>query len=370
MFSLQNWLIKGTVDTWDVFFTCFHGFPNIQSLYYFVYLSLGGHNQGLNQKKVAVIVLLTLVLSTIFIVLSPTLALTSSSQQQKAETLLTILGNNNTTIVEAFRNLEAQNITVPEIAETAYNEALVYAEEVLRLMNEKRYSEASLEAVEAMQKFGETLKLLDSVAPVEPTETEVAAEDVIRLKANITRALEYVDRLENLTVRAKAKGYNTTAVERKLTEVKLYLQNSIKELRGLNLDGATEELSNAKALLIELKALYDRITNLVKISNIEKYLDVAEERVLEAKENITQSTSLTSEVKNDAIDALNNSETSLASARDAMKTNNVDDAIVDIEDAKKWEEKSKLAITSATATPNAVSANDSSSLANVEVVAK
>jgi hypothetical protein len=331
---------------------------------------LGGHNQGLNKKKVAVIVLLTLVLSTTFLVLSPTLALTSSSQQQKAETLLTILNNNNATIVEAFSNLVAQNITVPKTAETAYNKGLVQVEEALRLMNEENYSEASIKAVEAMQKFGKTLKLLDSVSPVEPTETEVAAEDVISLKVNITRALEYADRLENLSARTKTKGYNTTAVEQKLSEVKRYLQNATMELRALNLDGATEELSNAKALLIVLKALYDRLTSLVKASNIETYLDVAEERVSEAKENITQSTGLTSKAKDDAIDALNNSEASLESARDAMKTNNVDDAISDIEDAKKWEEESKLAITSATATPNAVSANDRSSLANAEVAAK
>ena len=348
----------------------FMGFLILQSLYYFVYLSLGGHNQGLNQNKVAVIVLLALVLSTTFLVLSPTLALISSSEQQKAETLLTILSNNNATIVEAFSNLDAQNITVPETAETAYNEGLVYAEEALRLMNEENYCSASTEAVAGMQKFGETLKLLDSISPVEPNETEVAIEDIISLKTNITRALEYVDRLENLTVRAKIKGYNTTEVEQKLSEVKRYLQNATRELSALNLDGATEQLSNAKALLLELKALYDRLTSLVKISNIETYLDVAEERVSEAKENITQSTSLTSEAKEDAIDALNNSETSLASARDAMKTNNVDDAIADIEAAKKWEEESKLAITSATATPNVVSTNDRSSLTNAEVATK
>lgn len=324
----------------------------------------------MNQKKVAVIVFLTLVLSTTFLVLSPTLALTSANQQQKAETLLTILGNNNATIVDAFSNLDAQNITVPKTAETAYNEGLVQAEEVLRLINEEKYCEASIKAVEAMQKFGETLKLVDCVSPVEPDETELAAKDVISLKVNITRALEYADRLENLTARAETKGYNTTAVERKLSEVKRYLQNATMELRTLNLVGAIEELSNAKALLIELKIVYDRLTSMVKTSNIETYLGVAEERVSKAKENITQSTSLTSEAKDDAIDALNNSEASLASARDAMKTNNVDDAIADIEDAKKWEEKSRLAITSATATPNAVSANNNSSLPNAEVATK
>ena len=189
-------------------------------------MSLGGYTQGLNQEKAAVIVLLALVLSITFLVLSPTMAQSNTSHQQKAETLLTILGNNNTTIVEAFRNLDAQNITAPGTAETAYNEGLMHAQEALRFMNEENYSEANIEAVEAMQKFGETLKILDSASPVEPTETEVAAGDIISLKANITRATEYAGRLENLTVRAKAKGYNTTAVERKLSEVKQHLQNA------------------------------------------------------------------------------------------------------------------------------------------------
>ena len=331
-----------------------------------MYLSLGGHNQGLKQNKAAIIVVLALVLSITFLVLSSTLALTNYSQKQKAITLLTILGSNNTTIVEAFSNLDAQNITVPETAETAYNEGLVHSEEALRLMNGENYSEASNEAVEAIQKFGVTLKILDFVSPVEPTETEIAAEDVISLKANITRAIEYADRLENLTVRAKTKGYNTTAVELKLSEVKWHLENATMELRTLNFYGATEELSSAKELLKELKTLYDRLTSLVKASNVEAYLDVAEERVSETKANITQSTNLTAAAKEDAIDALNNSQASLANARDAIKTNNIDDAIADIENAKKWEEESQRAITSATTNPNAVSVNDNS-FTNAEV---
>jgi hypothetical protein len=331
-------------------------------------MHLGGHTQALNTKKAAVIVLLALVLSATVLVLNPTLATTISRQQQKAETIIAILSNNNNTIVAAFSNFYAQNITAPETAETAYNEGLAHVQEALRLINQEKFSEASVEAVEAMQKFEETLKILDSASPVEPTETEVAAEDIINLKANITRATEYAGRLENLTARAKTKGYNTTAVERKLSDVKRHLQNATRELNRLNLEGATDEFDNAKALLLELKALYDRLTNLVKTSNIEEYLVAAEERVSETKENITDDTNLTANAKEDAIGALNNSEASLASAKDAIRANKVDDAMTNLEDAKKWEEESKRAISAAAVTPNANEADDKS-LTNAEVAA-
>jgi tetratricopeptide (TPR) repeat protein len=323
-----------------------------------MYMSLGGHNQDLNQKKAATIVLVALVLSMTFIVFSPTLAQTNDSQRQKAETLLAILSNDNTTIVEAFSSLDAQNITVPRTAETAYSEGVEHAEEAFRLMSEEKFGEASIEAVEAMKKFEETLRILESALPVEPTETEVIAEDVISLKANITRAAEYAERLENLTAQARARGYNTTAIERTLSMVQQHLRNATRELRALNLDGATEELLNAKTLLEELKAPFDRLTNLVKTANIENYLEDAEGRISETKENITQSTTLTAAAKDDAIAALNNSEASLANARASMGNNNVDEAIEDLEEAKNWEEESKRAVTSVTATPNAVSATD------------
>jgi len=307
----------------------------------------------LNQKKVAVIVLLTLVLSMTFSVLNPTLALTNEDQKQKAETLLKILDNDNKSIVLAFSKLDAQNITVPN-AETKYNEGLEHAEEAFTLMNEENFSEASIEAVEAMQKFEDTLKILENASPVEPTETEVTAEEAINLKANITRAIEHVRRLENLTAKAATAGYDTLAIEKRLTEVKQHLENAARELATMNLEGAAEELLIAKTLLDELKQPFDRLTNLVKASNTEKYLEEAEIRVSETKANITLSATLTPEIKKDAITALNNSETNLANARDSIENNNVDEAIGELEEAKKWEEESNRAITSVAATPTSV----------------
>ena len=308
----------------------------------------------MNLKKVAIIVLLTLVLSMTFMVLNPTLALTNNNQKQKAELLLKFLDNGNRSIVDAFSRLDAQNIPVPQTTETAYTEGLAHAEEAVRLMNQDNYDEASDEAVKAMQKFEKTLKLLEDASPVEPTETEVTAEEAINLKANITRTFAHVVRLENLTIQAGTKGYDTTAIEKRLLEVREHLENATRELSAMNLDGAAEELVIAKTLLDELKDSFDRLTNLVKASNTEKYLEAAEIRVAETKANITTSAALTPEAKEDAIVALNNSEASLANARDSIENNNVDDAIEELEEAKKWEEESDRAIASVAATPTSV----------------
>ena len=278
-----------------------------------MYISSGGQNQVLNLKKVAGIALLTIVLSMTFIILNPTIALTSEDQQLKAETLLNILGTVNASVVEAFSRLDDQNIPVPPNAETKYNEGIAHAEEALRLMNAGSYSEASSEAVEAMQNFKETLIILQEASPVEPTETEVTAEKAISLKANITRAYEHVERLENLTAKARRAGYNTITIDglsANLSIAKNHLEDASDKLESGNLTGATEKLRKARALLDELKELYDRLVNLVKISNTEKYLKEATERINGTKANVTSSATLSAQNKTDAITALDNSENS------------------------------------------------------------
>ena len=301
----------------------------------------------------AITVLIALVLLATCTFLNPTLALTTEPQKQKAEALFSILDNNNMSIMLAFSKLDAQNITVPN-AKTAYNEGLATSKEAASLMNQENFSEACNEAIEAMQKFEEVLRLLETVSPVEPTKTEVTAEETISLKANITRTIEHVERLENLTAKAASAGYNTTAIEKLLEEAKQHLENATRELRAMNLEKAIEEFSIAQGLLDELKGYMNNLTNLVTESNTEQYLQEAKKRVSAAKANITQSVTLTPKAKEDAITALNNSEISLANARDQIEENNVDEAIEELEDAKKWEEESDRTISAVAATPNSV----------------
>ena len=311
-------------------------------------------------KKVATILLLALVLLASVMVLNPILAETTDQQKQKAETLLGILENSNTSITLEFSRFDAQNISVPQSAETVYAEGVMHAQQASSFMNQKQFSEACVEAVEATQKFEETLQLLQAVSPVEPTQTQLTAEAAISLKANITRAVQYLERLENLTAKASAAGYNTAAVQKRIEEVKLHLRNATQKLRALHLEAASEEFYIAKTLLDDLKQLFVRLTNLVTTSNTEQYLQEAEVRVSAARENITSSATLTPEAKEDAINALNNSEVSLANAKDRIADSNVDDAIDDLEEAKKWEVESDRAISSVADNSTSVAPTDES----------
>ncbi len=296
-----------------------------------------------------------------FVILNPTLALTNEDQRQKAETLINILATVQTSTDEAFSRLNAQNIPVPQTAETKYNEGIAHAEEAASLMSEENYSEASAEAVEAMQDFEEALRILqEASSPEEPTETEVTAEKLITLKANITRAFEYVERLENLTANAAAEGYNTTEIESRLSVAKKHLETATRELDRLNLDRATEELRTARTLLNELKEFYNRLVNAVKAMNTQRYLEEAARRINATKANITASATLSPHNKTNAITALNNSENNLANARDLIKNGMIDEAIRELEAAKRWEDESHkyLPSVSVAATPTDVETGD------------
>jgi hypothetical protein len=297
-----------------------------------------------------------------FTILNPTLAQTSEEQRLKAETLLNILDTVKTSADEALSRLDAQSIPVPPNAETKYNAGITHAEEAARLMNAENYGEASSEAVEAMQNLKETLILLQEASPVEPTETEAAAQKAINLKANITRAYEHIERLEKLTSKARTAGYNTITIDElsaNLSIAKSHLEDASDELDNRNLIGATEKLRKAKALLNELKVLYDRLVNAVKISSTEKYLGAAADRINQTKADITSSATLSPQNKTNAITALDNSENNLADARDHIDKGMVEDAIKELEEAKKWEDEShKYLSPSVTATPTGVQAAD------------
>jgi hypothetical protein len=313
----------------------------------------GGHQQVLKTENLVFTVLVVLVLSTTFTFLNPTIAQTSDAQKQKAQTLLTILSNNNLTITQAFSRLDSQNIPADD-AKTVYNQGVAHALQSESLVNEEKFVEACKEAVVTMQIFEETLQLIENASPVEPTEAEVFAEQTISLKANITRAVEQANRLENLTQKAANAGYDTMVAEKRLREIGVHLQNALQEFRNSDLEASTEQLLIAKSFLEEFNDYINRLTANVTASNTEAYLNEAATRITEAKQNITLSASLTAASKEAAIAALNNSEVNLANARNKIAENNVDEAIEELEEAKKWEEESTRAITADSANAGSV----------------
>ena len=310
-------------------------------------------------KQATFIVLLTLALSTTFAVLSTTSALADDAERQKAEALIGILEANNISILNAFSDLESQGITAPSTAETKYSQALTHATEATNLMNTGNYSGAGNEAVEAMQLFKEALTLLQDASQTEPSATVVAAENITRIKAALNQAFSYVERLENLSAKAYTAGYNTTVLDVNISAAKSHLETAADYIADRNYDGAVDEIRAAKAMLVELKDPLNRLTQAVKVANVEAYLQEAEDRLAET-ESILNSTSLSPEVRDEAIDALNTSKDYLADARDSLANSNADAAITELEEAKKWEDETNNVLASATSvnssdsTPNSL----------------
>ena len=301
------------------------------------------------RKKFAITVLLALALLPAFVFLNQTFAQTTDPQKQKAETLLAILEETNTTIISTFKELENKNITSPQ-AQTKYTQGLVKVNESLRFVAQDNFDEACIEAVLAMQKFEDTLKLLEEASPSDsnPTTTEM----VTMLRANIARAVTYIEKLENMTARAKDAGYNTFSIENQIAESRHYLRNAAQKLRVLNLEGATEDLREAEEVLDDLIENVTQLINRVSESNAQRYLQAAEDRVFAAKARISVSATLTPKEKEEALTALDNSETKLDNAKDLIQANNVDDAIQELEEAKKWEEASNTTVNAVSVTPS------------------
>lgn len=299
----------------------------------------------MNRIKLSIITLLVISIVTIPIFLTPSSAQVTEEQKQKAETLLSILDSNNKTLSSELIKLDNQNISLGAVEDT-YQLGLIQSREAQNLLNQEMYNESCNIAILALQNYQTVLKEIGTALTIEPTQTEVIANQIILIKANITRTYDYVLRLENLTNKIKIFGYNTYSVERELFKIKGLLKNATQNLRSLDIENAKENLITAKILLRNLNESLSRLKNLVNEANTLSYLEESETRISATKTEINLSPSLTPEIKEDAITALNNSETNLKNARELIETNKVDDAIIELEEAKKWEEESKRIVAS------------------------
>ena len=83
-------------------------------------------------------------------------------------------------------------------------------------------------------------------------------------------------------------------------------------------------------------------------------------RINATRDSILNSADLSTQVRDDAIAALNTSESYLDDAQESLDNSNPDEAVSDIEEAKKWEDEANNAIASVTAGTNSSdSTNDS-----------
>jgi DNA repair exonuclease SbcCD ATPase subunit len=283
------------------------------------------------------------------------LASTSATVQEdtgtkdKTEDLFSLLQKANVTVVEILRQLEADGKTTPQASLTEYNQALILTDEAKSLIQAGNYSEAESKIIQALQKLKETLKIVYTTIPEQPTETESALERTAQLKSSINRYYEQLQRIENLTRFAAAVGYNTTALETKIQTAKTLLDKASSNIDKKHFEAASVNLADAKALIDNLVNALNNIAANLKIQRLQTYIAQTEVRLATIKEtaiSLSNTASLT---------ALNYAETSLNNAKEYLEKQQINETLSELANSRASEEEAVAYLKPAASSSNLTS---------------
>lgn len=282
----------------------------------------------MDPRGIGIVIFLLLILLMPVSFLHAALSQTRDEQLYQTKALLGIVEAVNATVKETFDTLEARDIAVPAKARSLYHGGLLLAEGATHLMDGGNYSEASSRAVEALQMFREALRLTNGYLRTKPTEAEVIADRIIRLKTSINRTYEYARRLEHLADKVLIVGFNLSEFETSIAGARTHLERALKKLGELKVEEAAVDLAAATSLLNESLRFQNTLTNDVKAVKTERFLAEARKRLSIVKANITAVSETMPELeKNASLTALSRAEQSLESATDLMEKNMVDETI-------------------------------------------
>jgi tetratricopeptide (TPR) repeat protein len=267
------------------------------------------------------------------------LASSSASMQQtqaasdKAHYLFLLLQESNSTVTEIFRQFQAKGKTIPQTSLNEYDQALALAEQARSLLEAGNYSEASSKIIQALQKLRETLRILYTVAPEQPTEAEVNVEKAAQLRSSINRYQEQLERIKNLTRFAAAVGYNTTALEDEIQTMSSILVRALGNVDQRRFEAAVADLAEVEKLGERLLSALSNIASDLKIQRIATYINETETRLaaIRAKaESLSNTASLA---------ALNSAEVSLDNAKEYLESQRINDTLSELANSKVSEEK-------------------------------
>ncbi len=256
-------------------------------------------------------------------------AATATNTENSTDFLFSLVQNANATVTEAYNRLEAQDIAAPQDSLTAYNQALLYADEAANQLQAGNISEANSKALQALQQFKEALRIVYEAYPEQPTETE----KTIALRSAIDRASAQLQRLENLTRLAASTGYNTTRLEANIETAKALLTNASHSLNQQNFEAASTSLEEAKTLIENLLNNVNNFAATLKIQRLNAYVAQTEERLAALR------TEATTAQNADSLAALNSADDSLANAKEYLEKQQINETLTALASSKASEEK-------------------------------
>jgi len=277
--------------------------------------------------------LIVVTLSALILASTSATVQNDTSTKNKTEDLFELLQKANVTVVEIFRQLEADDKTIPQASLNEYNQALILAEESRSLLQSGNYSEAENKIIQALQKFKEALRIVYTTIPEQPTETETALERTAQLKSSINRYSEQLQRIENLTRFAATVGYNTTALETNIQTVKALLESASSNIAQKRFEAASVNLADAKALIDRLVNALNNIAANLKIQRLQTYIAQTEVRLAAIKETAISLSSTAS------LAALDNAETSLNNAKEYLEKQQINETLSELANSRASEEE-------------------------------
>ncbi|MBM4400639.1 MAG: hypothetical protein FJ045_01675 [Crenarchaeota archaeon] len=284
-------------------------------------------------KWLAILALIVVTLSALVLASTSATVQDGTGTKDKTDDLFLLLQKANVTVVEIFRQLEANDKTIPQASLNEYNQALLLAEESRSLLQAGNYSEASNRVVQALQKLKEALKIVYTTIPEQPTETETALERAAQLKSSINRYYEQLQRIENLTRFAASVGYNTTALETNIQTIKSLLGRASSNIAQKRFEAASVNLADAKALIDRLVNALNNIAVNLKIQRLQTYISQTEVRLATIKETAISLSNTAS------LDAVNSAETSLNNAKEYLEKQQINETLSELANSRASEEE-------------------------------
>jgi hypothetical protein len=279
------------------------------------------------------IVLILITVFALMLVSSSAAGQQTTVTSDKAQDLFSLLQKSNSTVTEIFLQFQADGKTIPQASLDEYNQALVLAEESRSLLQAGNYSEANSKIIQALQKLKESLRIVYTTIPEQPTETEANVEKTIQLKSSIDRYREQLERIENLTRLAATVGYNITTIEDNIQALRSLLDGAINNVDQRRFEAAIANLTEAKTIGEQLTSFLNNIASDLKIQRIETYINQTETRLA----TIRQKAEALSNT--DSLTALNNAETSLYDAKEYLESQRINDTLSALASSKVSEEQ-------------------------------
>jgi tetratricopeptide (TPR) repeat protein len=212
----------------------------------------------------------------------------NDQDSERVDKLIQLFERANATLTMIFRKLEARGVTIPQEALENYDAGLEKAKQAVQLMEEGNYAEAEERILEAMQHLrNATLTVGDDLERVERPE-EREARMAAGIEAAIERIQSRIERLREIAAAAEERGINASRIMARLGNLTNLLAGIKERIEAGNISEAAREKEMCQRWFGEAMANLRPIINVYKSKQAERFLDVAEKRLLRVSHRINE----------------------------------------------------------------------------------